>query len=94
MAIKEESKLKENQRKREQIKQAIADRCEYLRTDQRRLVNVLTNRFREKIVIDRLKIPDPEGDNYLTTDPTTIQTKVEEYYKNAFKKRKIGRAHV
>ena len=52
------------------------------------MINSLINNYHERIQIDRLKIIDFDGKEYITTDPRKIKKGVEEYYNKTFKRRK------
>ena len=70
-----------------EIKKAIQERCRNLKENQRKVVQGLTNNFRSKISIDRIRIQDDLGREYITVDKKEILCQTEAYYKKAFKKR-------
>jgi len=77
----------EKKRINQEIQKAIEVRCKNLKNNQRRIVQTLTNNFRDKIIIDRIKIIDEENKEYLTIDKEEILNQTELYYQEAFRKR-------
>jgi hypothetical protein len=76
----------ERSRTNAEIKKAIQERCRNLQENQRKVVQGLTNNFRSKINIDRIRIQDDLGREYITIDREEILHQTEAYYKKAFKK--------
>ena len=85
--LKNECQLKESADVKEQIKTALLNRCTDLKENQARLVKTLTNKCQDKIVIDRVKVQDTNGKNYIATNPTSILKAVEKHHEKTFKKR-------
>jgi exonuclease III len=80
--------LKEEKRRvRKEIKEAIDERCLNLQINQRKIVQSLTNNFQEKIQIDRIKVRDTQGEEYIETLDKEVLKQTEEHYKKAFGKR-------
>jgi hypothetical protein len=77
----------EKHRIRKEIKEAIDERCINLQRNQRKIVQTLTNNFQKKIIIDRIKVKDTQGEEYIETLNEEVLKQTEEYYKKAFKKR-------
>jgi hypothetical protein len=69
------------------IKQALEERCQNLRINRKRIVQTLTNNFRDKIIIDRLKVKDEEGEDYITIQKDKIFQQINQHYQETFKKR-------
>lgn len=72
---------------RKEIKKAIEDRCLDLQRNQSRIVQTLTNNFRDKITIDRIKVKNAQGVEYIETLGEEILQQTENYYKKTFRKR-------
>ena len=85
--LKNECQLKESADVKEQIKTALLNRCTDLRENQARLVKTLTNKRKDQIVIDRVKVQDTNGEDYIAINPASILTAVEKHHENTFKKR-------
>jgi hypothetical protein len=82
---------KEEKRKQsELIKKALQKRCEDLKTNQRRVIQTLTNSYRDRIKIDRIKVKQQKGEDYITTQREEIFHQIYKYYSEAFKKRDAG----
>ena len=88
--LKKTSYKEEKKRMNKEIKEAIQKRCSDLQTNQRRTIQALTNSFRDKIIIDRLKIMETETKEYISTEKEEIFRQAEEYYKKVFRKRNPG----
>ena len=65
-ALREAYYREEKKRTDKEIKEAIQDRCSNLKLNQKKIVRTLTNNFQEKITIDRIKISDEEGQEFIT----------------------------
>ena len=82
---------KEEKRKQnESIKKALQKRCEDLKTNQRRVIQTLTNSYRDRIKIDRIKVKQQKEEDYITTQKEEIFHQIHMYYSEAFKKRDAG----
>ena len=57
------------------------------KTNQRKIVKTLTNNFREKITIDRIRVSDEKGQEYMTIEEEEIRHQTELYYQSAFRRR-------
>lgn len=86
-ALKEACYREEKRRIDKEIREAIQNRCSNLKTNQSKIVRTLTNNFREKIVIDRIRAMDKEGREYIAIDQDEIHHQTELYYQSAFRKR-------
>jgi hypothetical protein len=84
--LKDKCHREESSETRNSIQKAIQQRCLDLKDNQKRMINSCINRHREKIVIDRIKIKNTNGSEYITTNPQKIQKEVEKYHKEAFQK--------
>jgi len=69
---------------RKEIKKAIEERCLDLQRNQRKIVQTLSNNFRNKITIDRIRVKNTQGEEYIETLGERILQQTEEYYKKAF----------
>jgi len=55
------------------------------------MISSLTNKYKTSVVIDRIMIKDEiRNCKYITTQPQKVSKQVENYYKQAFKKRKTN----
>jgi hypothetical protein len=70
----------ERKRTNQEIQEAIEARCRDLKINQRRIVQTLTNNFKDKITIDRIKIVDTNDREYITIDKEEIIHQTELYY--------------
>jgi hypothetical protein len=86
--LKKLSYKEEKRKLNETIKKALQKRCEDLKTNQRRVIQTLTNSFRDRIVIDRIKTHHPDSETYITTQREEIFHQIHSHYKEAFKERK------
>ena len=50
----------------------------------------LIDNYRETVQIDRIKVLDNDGNEYITIELKEIKKEVENYYKKAFKRRKAN----
>jgi hypothetical protein len=69
------------------IKDYITDRCSYIANNQKKMLNSLLNRDFRKIVIDRVKRTDSQGNIELLTDPKDIHDHADATYAKHFRKR-------
>jgi hypothetical protein len=88
--LKKISYREEKKRQNEEIKKALQQRCTDLKTNQRRVIQTLTNSFRDQIVIDRIKVQNQSEEPYITTQREEIFHQIQKYYKEAFRKRDAG----
>ena len=85
--LKNECQLKESADVKEQIKTALLNRCTDFRENQVRLVKTLTNKRKDQIVIDRVKVQDTNGEDYIATNPASILTAIEKHHEKTINKR-------
>ena len=88
--LKKTSYMEEKKKQNEEIKKALQKRCADLKTNQRRVIQTLTNSFRDCVIIDRIKINNQEEEAYITTQKEEIFHQIFKYYKKAFKEREAG----
>ena len=87
-AIKEINYREEMVIKEKEIKKSIMERCKDLETNQRKMINSLTDFKKRSITLDRILVKkEKEQDNYITTEPQEISKEIEKHYKNSFKTR-------
>jgi hypothetical protein len=84
----------EKKKQNEAIKKALQKRCEDLKTNQKRVIQTLTNSYRDRIKIDRIKVKQQKGEDYITTQREEIFHQIYKYYSEAFKKRDAGFEHL
>jgi uncharacterized membrane protein YheB (UPF0754 family) len=86
---------KEEKRKQnEAIKKALQKRCEELKTNQKKVIQSLTNTHRDRIIIDRLKVQKQGTEEYISTQREEIFEQIYRYYKEAFKERDANFEHL
>ena len=71
--------------KEREIKEAIQKRCQDFETNQRKMINSLTNQVKKSITIDRVLVKSEQP--YISTDPQEVFWKTEKHYKETFKTR-------
>lgn len=86
--LKEESIRIENQKTDKSIKEAIIQRCANLKESPGKMISSLTNQHKSSVYIDRIVIKQDGGSEYISTDPAETKKQVENYYTQAFGKRK------
>ena len=84
--IKEINFREENAIREKEIKTAIQKRCQDLETNQKRMINSLTDQRKNTIILDRILIKSAQ-DPYISTDAQEILKETEQYYKETFKTR-------
>jgi ribonuclease HI len=92
--LKKLSYQEEKRKQNEAIKKALQKRCEDLKTNQRRVIQTLTNSFRDRIIIDRIKVHHQNAETYITTHREEMFHQIYQYYKEAFKEREAGIEHL
>jgi hypothetical protein len=88
--LKRHSILEERRQRNKEIREALKKRCADLQTNQRRVIQVLTNSYRDRIVIDRMKTKESGGEDFITTSKEDIFNHIKQYYQEAFRKRTSG----
>ena len=84
--IKEINFREENAIREKEIKKAIQKRCQDLETNQKRMINSLTDQRKNNIILDRMLIKSAQ-DPYISTDAQEILKETEQHYKETFKTR-------
>ena len=92
--LKKLSYQEEKKKQNEAIKKALQKRCEDLKTNQRRVIQTLTNSFRDRIIIDRIKVQHQNAETYITMHREEIFHQIYDYYKETFKERDAGLEHL
>ena len=85
-AIKEVNYREETTIKEKEIKKAIQTRCQDFETNQKRMINSLTNQRKNTIIVDRILIKD-QHNPYISVDPQEILKETERHYNRSFEKR-------
>ena len=85
-SIKEVNYREESVIKEKEIKKAISERCKNLESDQKKMINSLTNTRKKTITLDRIIVKDQQNP-YIATEPEEVLNEVEKHYKNSFKTR-------
>ena len=85
--LREEAYRTQNSIKLKEINEAIEQRCQYFQSNQRKMIDSLTNSSKKSVQIDRVMVAKGQ-DKYIEMDPREICKEVEEYYIKAFKRRK------
>src|SRR5438552_9547428 len=83
----EETYRAQNSIKIKKINKAIEQRCQYFQSNQRRIIDLLTNNSKKSVQINRVMVTT-EQDKYIETNPKEIKNEVEKYFTKAFKRRK------
>ena len=86
-ALKKECIRKKNQETSEKIKKAISQRCTDLKENPKKMINSLTNQYKNSVSIDRIIVNQENNIKYISTDQKEIKNQVENYYLKAFGKR-------
>ena len=76
------SKFEEDKLKTDKITDCIQQRCIDYDTNPSKMINSILERYKRKIVIDRLFVQE-NGTNKIILDPTTIKEKVVSHFQNA-----------
>ena len=84
--VKEVNLREEMKDKEERVKKAIQKRCENLENNQRRMINLLSGKNKESIILDRILVKDHQ-EAYISTDPEEVKKETRNYYTEAFKTR-------
>src|SRR5947207_2515248 len=76
------------------IKESIQKRCLDFQSNQRKTIQALTNSYKEKIVIDKIKVLEATTKESITTEKEEIFQQVENHYNNTFRKRNSDFEHL
>ena len=85
-AVKEVNYREEAYIREKEIKKAISSRCQDLQSNQRKMINSLTNQKKNTILLDRIIVKDPL-EPYIATDANKVLQTVQQHYEESFKRR-------
>jgi CRISPR/Cas system-associated endoribonuclease Cas2 len=85
--LREEAYRVQNSIKMKEINKTIKQRCQYFQSNQRRMINLLTNNSKKSVQINRVMVTT-EQNKYIETNPKEIKNEVEKYFTKVFKRRK------